>query len=270
MIRYGVILGVIGIFGGLPAVAAASPSPTASYWVVNDVYELMLVGPSSLIRNPQFPMAVATIGGLMLVDRSTTAYYEASIKPVFQPYSVSEWSPDGNLDNALFEFIKASYGYAEQNDDDSLRRFAYSAGEAVLDAWVISQGTKLITGRLRPNHTDDPYQWGHRSTSASGAGTSFFSGHATAYMAFFTVVGKYTEQETLWDVTGVAAYMILLSSHNHWVSDMVAGYFVGKAIGNYVWDRNQNRVLKGEWFIYPTFVPGEGAYLIKIGATKTF
>lgn len=226
--------------------------------------------PAYCVSNPNFPAAVAVVGGLMLIDRSTTTYYENSIKPSLRPYSIGRWSPDGDPDNTLFEFIKASYGYAEITHDDGLRHFAFSAGEAVLDGWVISQGVKTIVGRTRPNATDDPYQFHGFSKSVSGPNSSFFSGHATAYMSFFTVVGRYTNNEPLWDIAGITTYFVLLTDHNHWVSDMAAGYFVGKAIGNFVWERNQNRALAGEWFIYPTFVPGEGTYLIKVGATKTF
>lgn len=72
--------------------------------------------------------------------------------------------------------------------------------------------------------------------------------------------GKMLHDEFLGDVLGGANFLIMEGELNHYVSDMVMGYLLGKAIGNYVWAQHAQDDLTSSWVLYPIYLTKDDTY----------
>ncbi|MFA5879534.1 MAG: phosphatase PAP2 family protein [Candidatus Margulisiibacteriota bacterium] len=236
--------------------------PTSQYYFIADDLFWVVTNPIKFISDQNLYLwAVPAI--MFAFDQPLYNFYSKDVEPV-----AKQWPIKFN-DDFIFKSMQVVHLVNSALNNNDIRTVNYALGEAMVDAYFISQTVKHIFGRARPPTGLGPYSWFHFSLNPEGPFTSFFSTHATVYFSASTILGKYFKNEILGDLIGVLAFLSL-EGHNHWVSDMVVGYLVGKCIGSYVWEKCSNRDLRDSWWIYPTFMPHEGQFYPAIGAWKFF
>jgi len=116
--------------------------------------------------------------------------------------------------------------------NDRLRETGLLAGEALIDSQVVTQVSKLVFQRQRPNQADSEGEF------FSGKGSSFFSGHASSSWSVATVVAcEYHDHPlAVWGAYGLAAVVSVsrYTGRKHFLSDVLVGAGVGYGIGRYV------------------------------------
>lgn len=150
-----------------------------------------------------------------------------------------------------------------QTDDPNhfTRKLGYLSSICWIEASALSMGMKFLTGRSRPQYAANAQDWFHLGHSDTfGRFTAFPSSHATIYFSISTIWGKMLQDEFLGDLLGGANFLIMEGEHNHYVSDMVMGYLLGKAIGNYVWAQHAQDDLTSAWVIYPIYLTKDDTY----------
>jgi membrane-associated phospholipid phosphatase len=146
---------------------------------------------------------------------------------------------------------------------DHLAETGRLASEAFLDSQVVTQASKLIFGRLRPNEGDSEGRFFH-------GGRSFFSGHASASWSVATVVAcEYPDHKlAVWGAYGLATVVSIsrYTGRKHFLSDIFVGAGVGYGIGHYVCgkrsshldvDKDDGTISRG-WRVSPYFEPMTG------------
>jgi len=236
--------------------------PSNQYYFIADDLASFVLNPMKLISYENaFAWAIPVL--LYAYDQPLYNFYSREVEPR------ARYLPLKFNDDFIFKSMQIVHIINGNLNNDEIRTLNYALGEAIVDAYFVSQATKHVFGRARPPAGLGPYSWFNFSLDPEGPYTSFFSTHATVYFSAATVLGKYLKNDLLGDLIGVMAYFSL-EHHNHWLSDMLVGYLVGKCIGNYVWEKCSNRDLRDSWWIYPTFIPGEGEFYPAIGAWKFF
>ncbi|MCG1037777.1 phosphatase PAP2 family protein [Polaribacter sargassicola] len=197
----------------------------------------------------------AGILGLIATDKITTKFYQQHVEPKID-YSLPNITPDflrnsknmwinGENTYLTYPIIGMYVGSLFANKEkgqfaavNSLKAIAYST--------LISQITlKTIFGRNRPNRplggedtgtfTNNNWDFFNSRNGTyilSGPyGTSLPSMHATGYFAIAKVIQM--EFDNYWIPYGIMAITFLsdIKSHEHWISDMVAGGIIGTLIG---------------------------------------
>jgi capsule assembly protein Wzi/PAP2 superfamily protein len=129
--------------------------------------------------------------------------------------------------------------------DDHQKETGIIASEAVLNAYIVFTGIKLVTQRARP--TDGNFK-GEFYNSSSITNSSFPSGHATMTWAAATVLA----QEYPGPLTKVFAYGLAsavsaarIAGHNHFPSDVLVGSVAGWLIGREVYHKHHDPDLPG-------------------------
>ncbi|MBU3011088.1 phosphatase PAP2 family protein [Polaribacter vadi] len=196
----------------------------------------------------------AGILGLIATDKITTKFYHNNIEPNID-YSLPNITPkflrssknvwiNGENSYLTYPIIGVYLGSLITNSErgqfaaaNSLKAIAYST--------IITQlSLKTILGRNRPNRPIDgvisePFtnnNWDFFNSRdgylyGSAKGTSLPSMHATGYFALAKVIQM--EFDNYWIPYSIMAITFLsdIKSHEHWVSDMVAGGIIGTLIG---------------------------------------
>jgi hypothetical protein len=130
------------------------------------------------------------------------------------------------------------YGAGKLTHKSRIAETGILAGEAVIDASIVTGVLKVAFNRERP---DKPMGSG----SFWGGGRSFPSGHAAATWSFATVIaGRYRDKPLI----GISAYGVAtavsfarIGGSNHFPSDVLVGATVGTLIGRFVLrHRSQN------------------------------
>ncbi len=268
----------------LPAIAQAQPSRLCGQRTdthacdfistfrpdLGDILRYPVDNPNTTLR------ALALVGGLILLDRPLTEFYQRNVEPAFDGFALPElpWQSGfsrlglANEDTWLITGLAATFAYGAITGREREQRAALLSGEAILYSYLTTQIVlKAIFGRNRPYadlrggpgrgeacHTDNPGEF-FNSTGIHlrphRCGTSFPSYHFTQYFAVARVMSGIYDNS--WVPYGAA---LLLSAsnirgHRHWVSDMVAGSLLGLAIGEIVL-RNSNNFRAGRFDILPT------------------
>lgn len=235
--------------------------PSSNFMIADDLVTFVTT-PNSLLKYHTLTMWTMPTLVFLAVDGPLTKSYEKDFK-----YTFANMIPVS--DQLIFDTLKGLYVMNTVWKNDDLNLFLYAEGEAILDAYFVSQSLKHVFGRQRPLNNDNPYNWGHIAFQPNGRYTSFPSTHSTVYFAASTVLGKSLKNELLGDFIGLIAFFSL-TEHYHWASDIWVGYLLGKSIGNFVWDRKSKEDLRDQWWVYPTFYPNEGTYYPVIGVLRYF
>lgn len=126
---------------------------------------------------------------------------------------------------------------AEQLGGWNLRR-EKAAGLLTLESVLISQaittGIKEISGRTRPNDTDDAFLF-----EGPGNGHSFPSGHATVAFAVATTLSNVYGEDYAWVPwiaypVATATALSRIDDNKHWASDVFVGGLIGYAVAKTV------------------------------------
>jgi membrane-associated phospholipid phosphatase len=126
---------------------------------------------------------------------------------------------------------------AEQLGGWNLRR-EKAAGlltiESVLISQAITSGIKELSGRSRPNATDDAFLF-----EGPGNGNSFPSGHATVAFAVATTISNVYGEDYAWVPwiaypVATATALARVEDNKHWASDVFVGGLIGYAVAKTV------------------------------------
>jgi hypothetical protein len=152
-------------------------------------------------------------------------------------------SPSHRISNlgsgvALTAASLGMYGVGKLAHNSRAAQTGILAGEAVIDASIVTGVLKVAFNRERPNKPEG-------SGSFWGGGRSFPSGHATATFAFATVVARRYRDKPL---IGISAYGVAtavsvarVGGLNHYPSDVFVGATIGTLVGRFVLrHRSQN------------------------------
>jgi membrane-associated phospholipid phosphatase len=140
-----------------------------------------------------------------------------------------------------FAVAGAFFGAGLLFRDEKARDTGYLAGSAILQAMLVDNFLKVLTGRQRPYVADGEDHWGGPAAFFKGSGednASFPSGHSAAAFALATVVSMQYGRRA-W--VPVVAYSLAagvglsrMSLDRHWASDVFVGAVVGHLIGRLV------------------------------------
>lgn len=219
-----------------------------------DIYNMAL----SPFQNPRYSLgSLGVVGGLVLVDKQTTIFYQERIEanldfynlPTLFPDSRYRWLMGNGADSWLtygmaFHYLSGLVAGDEKSQAAamlSVKATAYAVG-------ITHLLLKTVTARERPADdfddcsansylTCNPYDFGNwrpADVGAGGSGTAMPSFHTTM---FFSVARVYAEvYDNYWaPYLGIGLlYASAIRGHQHWVSDLVAGGIVGTFIGHHV------------------------------------
>jgi membrane-associated phospholipid phosphatase len=194
---------------------------------------------------------VGIIGGLVLVDRPVTQFYQEHIEPALN-WKLNSISPSfEGADGYIVYAVGGQFLGASMFGDAKGRDTAFLAGKSMAYSVLFTHLLlKPIFGRNRPSqdlsscpnttppYTCDPYDFGHHYWPQIGpvqGGSAMPSFHFTMY---FSVARVYQlSYHNCWLPYGLAALAATsnIYGHKHWVSDMVAGSLLGTLIGTKVY-----------------------------------
>jgi membrane-associated phospholipid phosphatase len=199
---------------------------------------------------------VGIIGGLVLVDRPVTQFYQEHIQPALN-WKLNSIDPTFHgADGYIVYGVGAQFLGSSMFGDTKGRDTAFLAGKSMAYSVLFTHMLfKPIFGRNRPTpdlsscpttiapYTCDPFDFGHHYWPQIGpvqGGSAMPSFHFTMY---FSVARVYQlSYDNYWVPYGLAALAATsnIYGHHHWVSDMVAGSILGTVIGTKVY-RNYER-----------------------------
>lgn len=118
----------------------------------------------------------------------------------------------------------------ELSGNRAFKEYGWKAGEAAVNAFIVSSLLKAVTQRSRP-HKGDTYGFWE-------GGNSFPSAHSTYAWALAAVTAKHFSEKKwvswiVYPVAGMVAFS-RITSGNHYFSDAVTGSALGFVIGHYV------------------------------------
>lgn len=208
----------------------------------------------------------AGIIGLIAIDKQTTGFLHDKIEPNID-YSLPDIGPKntkiitGNDPYIVYPIIGLYAGSLIINNKKG-QVVALNAAKSLAYSYVITQiFLKTITSRNRPQRrinddrpvvdpwTKDPWDFGNFHGihfEQGGPGTSFPSFHTTSYFAIAKVFQM--EYNNYWiPYTFVTAVFLAdIKSHDHWVSDLLAGGLIGTIIGRSVVISSRKQMAKNE------------------------
>jgi PAP2 superfamily len=178
-------------------------------------------------------VAAGTVG-LVLLDRSEGAYFRRS-----QSWSTfNQGFSSTNTAVATVLAPAALYGVGLLRHDRYAQNTALLAGEAAVNAEVVSFVLKDVTHRLRPRDIPANGNYGDTWYDKSGwsGASSFPSGHEIAAFSIATVMARRYGRQHKWVpyvAYGGAALIGLsrMSTSDHFTSDVFLGAVLGYGIG---------------------------------------
>ncbi|WP_345970314.1 phosphatase PAP2 family protein [Sulfurimonas sp. HSL1-6] len=203
--------------------------------------------------------ALGIVGGLVLVDKPTTTFYQENIESNIN-YSLDTIFPNSGMtklmrrgaDSWLTYGMAFSYLGGVAFGDERTQAAALLAIKATAYSYAISHVIlKTLTGRQRPMddlknctdsrsiyHTCDPYDFGNwhwpPTFNTEQDGTSMPSFHTTMYFSVARVVAEVYDSYWLPYLGAGVLFASAIKGHQHWVSDLVAGGIIGTWIGHEV------------------------------------
>ena len=187
------------------------------------------------------PFAIVT-GSLIATDRDIS-------KQLSNPGRIDTSKQVSNL--GLYSFIGAGagmYGLGLISHNDHQRETGLLAGEAFINATLVTEALKAVVGRQRPFEGD---HFGH----IGKGGSSFPSGHAIDSWAIATVLAhEYPTPFMQIASYGLASAVSVarITAQQHYASDVLVGSAFGYFIGRKIYRDHHNPELPGAE--YGTFV----------------
>jgi hypothetical protein len=191
--------------------------------------------PSKLGRKDAFAPTIAVAGvaaSLLGTDKSTAGYFRTTEK--FRSFD-SVFSM-ANTKYGLVALPFAFYGASLLRHDSYGQKTAILAGEALLDAEVVTKSLKLATGRVGPGSGTGFGQ--SRGNWLATTGGSFPSGHSAAAFAVATVFAqRYSHHKWIPWVAYAGATAVAfstISQSGHFPSEAFLGSTIGFSISRFV------------------------------------
>ena len=138
----------------------------------------------------------------------------------------------GNFGKNMPIALVATSGIAAAFGDDRMQNTGIISLQAVGASLGVSLLGKYAVGRARPEENRGPWHTVGEGKKRSDA--SFPSGHSAVAFAAVTPFAQEYDAPWLYGVAAVSS-MGRMANRKHWVSDVLAGGFVGYAIGSVLW-----------------------------------
>ncbi|MCP4912149.1 MAG: phosphatase PAP2 family protein [Oligoflexia bacterium] len=130
----------------------------------------------------------------------------------------------------LSAYVAGNYILGVVKDNDKLKAYALYGMKSVAYATLLTRLGKHLFGRVRPNKTDDPYDFEGPNIKH----VSFPSGHTTMAWSFATFLAIAHKDKPIVPILAYSAATIAglsrIHDNAHWASDV----FVGGLIGHFV------------------------------------
>jgi hypothetical protein len=185
------------------------------------------------IRSKDFvwlaPLAVAT--GVSIATDHHTMSSVVSHDPDFNNANLDAAN---GLTGGLIAIPAALYGVGALHGNSHQRETGVLSGEAVIDAYIVQEGLKLMTWRERP--TEDNGR-GLFFQASAGADSSFTSNHSIIALSSAAVIAsEYHSRWTQFGVYSMATGVSLtrVMGQQHFPTDVLIGSATGWLIGKYV------------------------------------
>lgn len=126
----------------------------------------------------------------------------------------------------LFPALITAYAAGHISGRPRLTAFSRQSLAALLVGGIVSEASKRILGRTRPQDGADPDRWGATHDKSA----AFPSGHATNVLAVLTVAADHRGVSPVTAAGAVAGVAILwsrMTSDRHWATDILAGMAIG-------------------------------------------
>lgn len=126
----------------------------------------------------------------------------------------------------LFPALITAYAAGHISGRPRLTAFSRHSLAALLVGGVVSEASKWILGRTRPQDGADPDCWGATHDKSA----AFPSGHATNVLAVLTVAADHRGVSPVTAAGAAAGVAILwsrMTSDRHWATDILAGMALG-------------------------------------------
>ncbi|MBY0579582.1 MAG: YjbH domain-containing protein [Burkholderiales bacterium] len=124
------------------------------------------------------------------------------------------------------------------SSDPRLSRTGYAASEAAVTSYLAVVGLKYAVGRARPWTGQGSNSFNPFAGSAANGTDGFPSGHTIVAWAVATPFAEEYDAPWLYGVAALTNFA-RVGSRNHWVSDTVAGSFLGYGIGKFFWESSR-------------------------------
>lgn len=177
---------------------------------------------------------VVTITALMLQGDKKVKDFVLDNRNEFTE-EVSYYAEKGG-NRELFGTLAATYVIGTVLKKPKLKRAMVLAFSSLLISGAITQGSKMLFARVRPNRTDDPFRF-YGPGDKSSEYQSFPSGHTTAAFAVASSVASMYESKIIGILAYTAATLVGLSrihDNKHWASDVIFGAAIGTATGLFI------------------------------------
>ena len=129
---------------------------------------------------------------------------------------------------AIIPLAAGSYFIGAVMKNGNLKKVGLFTVGAGLATQLVTEVFKKSFNRVRPNGSDDPYEFFEEGNK------SFFSGHVSAAFSLATVVAEVYKDKPLvpYLAYGIAAMTVYARMHDqkHWASDVLAGAVAGHLI----------------------------------------
>jgi hypothetical protein len=180
------------------------------------------------------PLAVAT--GVSIDTDHHTMSSVVSHDPSFNQTNIDV---SNGLTGGLIAIPATFYGMGLLHNDSHQRETGILSGEAVIDAYIVQAGLKLMTWRERPEQDNSR---GLFFQGSAGTDSSFPSSHSiVAWSSAAVIASEYPSRWVQFGVysmaTGVSLTRVL--GQEHFPTDVLIGSAAGWLIGRYVVRKHQ-------------------------------
>ncbi len=232
LLRGGMLASIIGLVCVSHSEAQRSDPIRFIHWMVGDIVEI-----------PQSALSVRT--GITLGVATTTvlavSHYDRRISDRIQNFARSSprrvFHEIGN-ERMIRPMAAILFVGALTSRNTYFQDASFTSMQSILLANLVTNGTKLVVGRSRPNTGSGP-----RVIHPFSGHRSFPSGHATTVFAFTTPWLMYYPNlltGTLF-VLGIGTSIARMADRYHWFSDVLGGALIGFGTGYILSRRHQQK-----------------------------
>lgn len=188
-------------------------------------------------------------GALIATDHDSSKVFENSPGQVRWGNRVSK----AGAAYTLIPLVAGFYGYGVLRDDPKAREIGVLGTEALIDGLIVMQIVKTVTGRNRPDSTNDAGDF-------FSGGTSFPSGHTIESWSIASLLAHEYGRKS--KVVPIVAYSLAsivsaarFAGQKHYASDIVLGAGMGWFIGRYVYQTHMDHAIHHSALLRPQVMP---------------
>ncbi|MGK5027399.1 YjbH domain-containing protein [Janthinobacterium sp. RB2R34] len=194
---------------------------------------------SAVPSAPEWLKATAVVSGVVLASALSDKPVDRFVKKHQNSTSFRNWD---KLGKAMPFALVGAAGAAFALGDDRMQNTGLISMQSVAAATGLALVGKYAIGRARPGEERGP--WSSVGDGKKRSDASFPSGHSTINFAAVTPFAKEYDAPWLYAVAAVGSAGRVVG-RKHWVSDTVAGGFIGYAMGTWLWNAQRDQSKSG-------------------------